>query len=510
MNYILSIDCGTSKIKSTVYDIYGREIYKSTAGNKIISPKRGYQEQDMNELWEKVLITIKDAIKNSNIDSKLITSIGLAGQGEGLWFLDEKFKPVRNAILWNDNRASSIVEEIEKDKYIHQRIKDITGSYIFSGATSAILKWLKKNERENYDKICHIIYCKDWLRYNLTKKISVEYTDLSTALLNLSNKELAYEVFEMLDIEEVLESIGPIRNSFEEYDIIDSEIARELGLKEDVKVSLGMLDVVALALGSGAIEEGDISLALGTTNLSEIVTSKKEDFSEFCGYEVHIIPGKNLEVIGSMAGTPNLDWVIDSNFSYEKKYCLENNLDIYKYLEESVSHICAAQMGIIYHPYISNAGERAPFSDTNARAQFFGLSQDVDREHLLRAVYEGVGFSVRHCLENIEGNRRIILTGGGSQSSVWPQIISDITRREVIVLNTHELSNMGAMILAGIQDGTYENVKDGLAFTLNIDKAYFPNNNVVHIYDDAYELYIEIIKCNRLLWDKRSKIGRNR
>lgn len=507
MEYIITVDSGTSQIKTTLYNISGQAIYKVAVANKIISLRRDWMEQDMDILWENVLYTLKETIEKSKVDPSKIKAIGLAAQGEGCWLIDENHQPLRNAILWNDSRAAEVVSRVRSNKKIDERIKSITGSYLFSGATTAILRWLKENEEENYKRAKYILYCKDWIRYKLTKIVSLEYTDLSTSPLDLRSKEVSYELLELLGIEDSHPFFSNVRDSFQEFDYIDKDIANYLGLSDTTIVSLGMLDIVSAALGGGAVTDGDIAIVLGTSNMSQIVTSDDKDFSKVAGYEKHIIHGKNLEVIGSMAGTPNLDWIIDTAFKHEKEIAKEKNINLYTHLESSVDNINAAEKGIIYHPYISNAGERAPFSNSNARAQFFGLSQDISREYLLRAVYEGVAFSIRHCLHEVEGNRRIILTGGGSQSKVWPQIISDITKREVLVPSTHELTSMGATMLAGIQAKIYLDLNDALAYTFNVDETYSPNIEKSKIYDKAYYLYTEIVESNHRLWEIRSKLS---
>lgn len=500
LQYILTVDCGTSQIKTILYDTFGNEVYKVMIPNEILSLRRGWMELDMNTLWKKVLLAINETIIKSNIDAFEIKSIGLTAQGEGCWLLDENFKPVRNAILWNDSRAGEIVDRIKSDKKIDENIKKITGSYLFPGATTAILRWLKEEEPENFKKAKYALYCKDWIKYKLTKDLSLELTDLSTSPLDLRTNKISYELFEILDIEDAYYLFSNIQDSYTEFDYIDIDVANYLGLRNDVIVSLGMLDIVSAALGSGAIVNGDISIILGTSNLSQVVKSSEDKFNKYAGYEKHIIPNKNLEVIGSMAGTPNLDWIIDIAFNHEKEIAKEGNISIYSLLEQDVENICAAERGVVYHPYISSGGERAPFNNPNARAQFFGLSQDIGREYLLRAVYEGVAFSIRHCLHEVEGNRRIILTGGGSQSKVWPQIISDITKRQVLVPSSHELTSMGAMILAGVHSGIYSDVEDALAHTFNVDKIYSPNKAISEIYNKTYHLYTKIVNSNHRLW----------
>jgi len=180
--YIMAIDAGTSKIKVVLFDIQGNEKFSCCKKN-IINIYNNFYEQDMKVLWKVVSSAIKELIEKNNIDSSSILSIGITGQGEGCWLVDKYYNPVRNAILWCDGRSGDLVIDVNNKSKKNQIIK-ITGSVLFPGSTTAIVKWLKINEPESLLKAKYILFCKDWLRYKLTGQVYMDFTDSSTSLLN--------------------------------------------------------------------------------------------------------------------------------------------------------------------------------------------------------------------------------------------------------------------------------------------------------------------------------------
>ena len=202
--------------------------------------------------------------------------------------------------------------------------------------------------------------------------------------------------------------------------------ARETGLPAGIPVIAGALDTSATAVGLGAIHEKDACVILGTTCASEIVM-KKEDCrfgAENTRYEKHPISELYVELQPTLNGTPNIDWMLE-NIAKTKDF---NEIDR---IVDSVPVGCG---GVVYHPYISVAGERAPFYHPYARASFFGISQVTTRDQLIRAVYEGISLSIRDCLQNIDKDAKIYLAGGGAKSPVWAQMIADVMGKTVMIL----------------------------------------------------------------------------
>jgi len=506
-NFLLGIDAGTTKIKTIIYNQIGEIIAKNEEENEVIDYGDGRIEQDMNLLWDRVARCVKTLLTKKKIDASAIKAIGLSGQGEGCWLIDESGSAVTNAILWSDSRAQATAEAIENDKDQLALYRKITGSFPFAGAQIVILKWLTENNPELLDQSNYLFFSKDWLRFKLTGDAAIEYTDASTSIIDLSEKKIASKLFENLKIAKYLELIPELKRSDEIAGHISKKAAQQTGLKEDTPVITGLMDIVATALGTGAVSKNDCCTILGTTCCNEIVTEnfnpKKEGVS---GYEIHALNKNYLNVIATMAGTPNLDWFLNEFMQDLVEKSKKDGFRLFKHLEAKMKKIEPGSGGIIYHPYISSSGERAPFADKNARSQFFGLSTKATRFHLLRAVYEGVAYSIRDCLDNSPQVEKIFLSGGGAKSSFWAQIIADVTGKEVYRVEDPDPATRGAALLAGMAVGIYDDINLVVEGQKNYSEKFIPDFKKYQLYSDLYKIYLKSRKINKELWQKRAKI----
>ena len=504
-DYLLGIDAGTSKIKVILFDTQGNEVESAAMNSPVIVSDNGFIEQDMMETFNLTIHCISEVIYKAKVNKKLIKAVGITGQGEGAWLVDKGGNPLRKAILWNDSRASKIVDEFNNSE-LRNKIRNITGSFPYAGATSFILKWLKEKEPKLLRELGFIFNCKDWIRYKLTGEAYLDYTDASTSLLDIKNGVISQELLNLLGIEEFYRFFPEIKNSFECGGYITKEISKVTGILEGTPVAIGMLDVVASTLGSGAKSKNDICTILGSTCCNAVVTDSYKFTKDNSGFENFVEENTYINIIGAMAGTLNLDWFIRNFYSEEQEKSILENKDIYKALEEKIKDESAIDRGIIYHPYISVSGERAPFYNTNARAQFFGLCQDTSKEIMLRAIYEGVAFSIKDCLKEYESNKNIYLSGGGSSSEIWPQIIADATGKNVIIAEGNEFAARGAIISSGICSGIYKDLAEALDSAIRKKKIFYPNKINKNKYNDFYDLYVNIRNNSMDLWNKRREI----
>lgn len=503
--YLLGIDVGTSMTKAVLFDLYGREVWKESNPNETIQQNTNWSEQDMNQLWLDTCNTIKNLLDNSDVQPDQIKAIGITGQGEGAWLINQEGEPVGKAILWNDGRAVDTVAAIKNDPQLCQKINQITGSFPFTGATSMLLKWLKDNDSEYLKNSQYCVFCKDWIRFKMTGEIWIDYTDASTSLLDLKTNKISQELFELLGIEEYLKLIPLLNRSSEIAGYLLPEVAKKTGLLSKTPVVTGMLDIVATAVGNGTVNLYDSCTILGTTCSNLIIKDKVlRHADKQSGFECHSVDDLYINVIAAMAGTPNLDWVIENLFQKEKQAAEENGKNLYSILEERIRNRPPGSNGVIYHPYISPAGERAPFYDPHAKAQFFGLSTNVDKNDLLQAVYEGIALAIKDCLPSEKG--ALILGGGGSQSNLWPQIIADCTGREVVILHADEFAAKGAALAAGVAVGLYNNLKEASLNTRKVKRVYTPNETNFELYQQIYQIYREIRISNTKLWKMRSML----
>ncbi|AEE92334.1 L-xylulokinase [Tepidanaerobacter acetatoxydans Re1] len=507
--YFVGIDAGTSIVKSVVFDTNGEEIYVSKQKTQVLSPKPNWSEQNMDSVYIATIKSLSNLILSSGISSEDIIAIGLTAQGDGCWMIDKDGNPVRNAILWSDGRAANLIKEWQENG-IAEKVYNICGSALFPGAQGAILRWLKDNEPENASKIAYAFYCKDWLRFKLTGDIATDESDASLPFFDIVKKEYSDEVlayFGIGDMKGVLPKVIPARKA---VSYITDEVAEITGLKKGTPLVVGPFDVISTAIGVNAIDDGVACSIIGTTCFNE-VTMDKPDISPLnVGMTVvHGIPNKWMRAFGAMNGTPNLDWFIEELAKAEKDAAEILDIDLYTYFEDKISSIPIGSNGIIYHPYISPGGERAPFVKPTAKAQFMGINLDNDKYDLLRAVYEGVAMSMLDCYKHMPGNiKEIHLSGGGASSEFWCQMFSDAIGRVIKIPRGSEFGAKGAVINAAVAIEYFDSYEEAINNMVKMEREYEPNMSNYKEYQTLYNIYKEIYTTNWDVWDKMSQIKR--
>lgn len=501
MKYILGIDVGTSNVKAVLFDEGGNEVSVSSQESRTINGAGNQVEQDMELVWENVRYCVKEVMASGAADKEDVIGIGVAGQGEGCWLIDKDGQPVQNAILWCDGRAVNEVKEIaDENPRIGKMYHATTGTPPLLGNQMMLLKWMKVNRKEVLDKAEKLVFCKDWIRYKLTGEIKTEITDSLTSLIDVKTGTIADELMKAMDIHEYRGYLqNPIRSD-EVVGVILDSVADEAGLKRGTPVIAGALDTSATAVGLGAIHEKDVCVILGTTCASEIVMKKEDcDFgAPNSRYEKHPLGNLYVELQPTLNGTPNIDWMLE-NIAMTKDF---NEIDK---IVDSVPVGCG---GVVYHPYISVAGERAPFYHPYARASFFGMSQVTTRNHLIRAVYEGISLSIRDCLKNVDTSGTIYLAGGGAKSPVWAQMIADVVGMKVMIPSGKELGAKGVAHMTGVSQGLYKDYEEAVKKACTFKQVYEPNLNNTKKYDLIYELYKKVRIHNQEIWDYRHQMNK--
>ena len=501
MKYILGIDVGTSNVKAVLFDEYGKEAGVSSRESKTINKTGNQVEQDMNAVWEKVKCCVKEVMDLKVAPKEQVIGIGVTGQGEGCWLIDKEGNPVQNAVLWCDGRAISEVKEITEDRpEIGKQYHTTTGTPPLLGNQMILLKWMKENRKEILDKADKLLFCKDWIRYKLTGEIKTEITDSLTSLVDVQTGKIAEDLMEKMDILTYRSYIPDPVRSDEVIGTVRDEFAEYAGLMKGTPVIAGALDTSATAVGLGAIHEKDACVILGTTCASEIVMKKEK--CEFGApnsrYEKHPLGELYVELQPTLNGTPNIDWMME-NIAKTKDF---NEIDR---IVDSIPVGCG---GVVYHPYISVAGERAPFYHPYARASFFGISQVTTREHLIRAVYEGISLSIRDCLSNVDKRGTIFLAGGGAKSPVWAQMIADVVGMKVMIPTGKELGAKGVALMVGVSQGLYKDYEEAVNKACTFKQVYEPNLTNTKKYDLLYELYKKVRIHNQEIWDYRHQMNK--
>lgn len=479
--YFLGIDAGTSRIKAALIDGEGNQIDIASMPVKVLFPFEEACEIDMMELWN-TMCKITQLLRQRNLQiwNKLV-GIAITGQGDGLWPVDNKGKPVGKALLWNDTRTKNlkIPNKDDIDKICIKNFANI----IYAGSSPILLEWVKEKENEKFKKISTILHCKDWLNFMLTGELVTDYSDASTALFNIFTKKYVGEILEIMDLGKCEKLFPEAVPSTTIIGNVKKIASNQTGIKAGTPVIAGAIDVAAVALGAGIKQNGEACTIVGTTLCNEIVFDKKYvDFKN--GMIIsYIVPEKYMNIMPTLNGTSTIDWIKNifyPDLTFEK-------------LENKLLKVPLGSRGIIYHPYIY--GERAPFKNPYACGGFYGLKATHSKIDMVKAVYEGIVFSLYDCYQSLPQTYDMIrISGGGSKSRMLCQIISDCLGKRVVRSVVEEL---------GIS-GIVNTLKIGLAYNNNFSQIQ-TNDEITFIPD--MKKHIQYMKFYDMFKDLRIKMG---
>lgn len=486
---LLGIDVGTSVVKAVVFGRGGEVVASAHRIPRLIHPEVGWSEADMEELWRDVMAVVAEAVASPGVEASEIRGLGVSGTCCSSWLLDEEGRPVRNAILWNDGRAAGIVRDWHESGLMDELFA-VSGNVVFPGYTVAVLRWLKENEPETLRRARHSVFCKDWVRFRLTGEIAAEHTDASAVPYDIREGRFSEDVFTACGVEEALSLLSPPKDPGEVAGHLLPQVASALGLPAGLPVIAGMMDVAATTLGTGAVRAGQACTIVGTSFLNCFLLDRPGFDPPGVGVQMRTVADVWLRAMVNTAGTINLDWFLDQLCAAERADPKLAGAGIYRWAEEQAAAIPIGADGLIYHPYLSNAGVVSPFFHPAARAQFFGLSVDHSRAHMLRAVYEGVALSMRDCAEAIPDEiGDWFMAGGGSRSDFWCQMFADCTGKTILVPEGEEFGARGVAMLAGIATGVYADIAEAAATVSQVRRRFVPDPARTERYAMLHEVY---------------------
>jgi xylulokinase len=463
---LVGIDLGTSAVKGLAISPDGGVVARAEAAYPLSTPRAGWAEQDPADWWaatESVLSRLRAAAGPP-------TGIGLSGQMHGLVVLDAKDRPLRPAILWNDQRTARECREIEQRIGL-ERLIALTGNRALPGFTAPKLLWLRRHEPETYERVARLMLPKDYVRLRLCGEHASDVSDASgTLLLDVATRAWSAEVLGALEIEP---QVLPI--------VLESPAVSGL-TAAGVPVAAGAGDQAAGALGVGVDRPGPVSVALGTSGVvfgavDAFRADPRARLHAFC----HALPGAwhLMGVMLSAAGS--LSWLretIAPGVPYDE---LLSGADSWP----------AGTEGLLFLPYL--VGERTPHADPDARGAFIGLQVRHDRGALVRAVLEGVAFGLRDCLDlltELAGKPPLArVSGGGARSELWLAIIASVLELPLERVSVDEGAAFGAALLGGVAAGVWSDVPAAVAATVRPSERIEPVPEWTDAYRDSQARY---------------------
>lgn len=490
MAYVLGIDIGTSGTKTVLFDKIGSVIASSTVEYPMYQPENGWAEQEPMDWWNAVKSTVNTVISQSGVAASEIKGVGLSGQMHGLVMLDKDNNVLRPSIIWCDQRTAAECVEIE-EKVGRERLIEITANPALTGFTASKIMWVKKHQPDIYAKCEHILLPKDYIRFMLTGEYATEVSDASgMQLLDVPGRCWSDEVLEKLEIDKAL--LGKVYESPDVTGYVTSEASKATGLAVGTAVVGGAGDNAAAAVGTGVVKEGKAFTTIGTSGVvfahsDKISIDPKGRVHTFCC----AVPGA-WHVMGVTQGAGlSLKWLRDTVCSEEVLEAKAQNKDPYYIMDKEAENIGIGSDRLLYLPYLM--GERTPHLDPDARGVFFGLSAMHGRPHMIRAVMEGVSFSLMDCLSVFSEMGitpdSMIACGGGGTSKLWRNMLADIYNCPISTIASKEGPALGVAILAMVGTGMYDSVGEACEAVIKPGTIQTPETENHEKYMRFYKRY---------------------
>ncbi|HEY3971608.1 MAG TPA: xylulokinase [Candidatus Sulfotelmatobacter sp.] len=493
----LGIDVGTGGTRALVIDATGKIIASGSEEHEpFASPRPGWAEQDPRDWWRACGLAVRKALNSSNLRADEIACVGFSGQMHGAVLLDSADEVIRPALIWCDQRSEAQTHELEK-LFGRNALIHLTCNPPLTNFTLTKLLWVRENEPQHWTRVAHVMLPKDYVRFRLTGERAIDMADASgTLLLDVANRRWSTEVLNKSGID-----LGLLPALFESPHIcgtISAPGAEATGLKIGTPVVAGAGDQAAGAVGMGIARAGAVSATIGTSGVVFAATDRpaldpQGRLHTFC----HAIPGR-WHVMGvTQAAGLSLRWLRDRiGVAVREAHAVGvSNKDPYEILAEEASRAPAGSEGAFWVPYLM--GERTPHLDPNARAALIGLTASHQRAHIIRAVMEGVAFSLKDTFTIFDEMQipvtSIRLGGGGARSPLWRQIQADVYAHEVEIVAAEEGAAYGAAILAGTGAGAWTTVDEAcdkiVRVALRIPANKKDSTTMQHSYRTYQKIY---------------------
>jgi xylulokinase len=483
---VLGIDVGTGGSRAVVLARDGRLLASASTDHAAFrSPRSGWAEQDPDDWWRACRQSIATALHQSGLSAGDLAAIGLTGQMHGAVLLDDRGSVLRPSIIWCDQRTEAECRWLEQTVGL-DRLLALTANPPLTNFTLAKLLWIRTHEPEVWRRARHLLLPKDYVRYRLSGEFAIDVADASgTLMLDVARRRWSQDVIDAVEIDP---SVLP--RVFESPEVcarVSPDAATAAGLREGTPIVAGAGDQAAGAVGMGITRPGAVSVTIGTSGVVFAATERpavdpKGRIHTFC----HAVPG-TWHVMGvTQAAGLSLKWLrslLDSSAPPS-----------YDALTAEAADAPPGSDGVLWAPYLM--GERTPHCDPNVRAALVGLAANHGRAHVVRAVLEGVAFSLRDSFTIFADMRlpieRVRLGGGGARSKLWRQVQADVYGRAVETVTAEEGAAYGAAILAAVGVGWWTTVEEACESLVRAADVIEPDPRAVAQMDERYSEYRRI------------------
>lgn len=493
MKYVIGVDLGTSAVKILLVSQQGEVVQSISKPYPLFHEKTGYSEQDPEDWVKQTASGLRELLDGFDGNAEDIEGISFSGQMHGLVLLDENREVLRPAILWNDTRTTVQCQTIY-EAVGQERLLQITKNPALEGFTLPKILWVKEYEPEIFSKAQSFVLPKDYLRYRMTGELHMEYSDAAgTLLLDVTNKQWSTEICELLGLDS--EMCPPLVDSHAEVGMLTAEFAEQSGLAQSTRVFAGGADNACGAIGSGILEDGKTLCSIGTSGV--VLSYEASDDKDFGGkvhYFNHSAPDAFYTMGVTLAAGYSLTWFKDVFAAGES----------FDELLAEVGMVPAGSNGLLFTPYL--VGERTPHADAAIRASFIGMDSSHQRKDFVRAVLEGITFSLNESIAIFRDSGKhidtIVSIGGGAQNEEWLQMQADIFNATIVRLKSEQGPGMGAAMLAAFGCGWFDSLQACAGVFLEEGKQYMPDPVNVEQYEKLFAVYTEVYGRTKELNEK--------
>lgn len=488
----LGIDVGTGGSRAVLIDSEGALTAAATLEHTpFASPEIGWAEQDARDWWRASAEAIRQVLASENVTADEIGAIGLSGQMHGAVFLSESDEVLRPSIIWCDQRTEKQCRELT-EKVGAEKLIELVSNPALTNFTLTKMLWARETEPEIWAQVRSVLLPKDYVRFRLTGDKATDVADASgTLMLDVQNRKWSSEIMSAVEMSEDL--LPSLYESAEITGTVSAECAAETGLRAGTPVVAGAGDNAAGAIGMGIVRPGSVSATIGTSGVIFAVTDNpsidlKGRIHTFC----HAVPNRWHNTGVTQAAGLSFRWFRD-NFAAGESY---------DDLVAEASEIPAGADGLLWTPYLM--GERTPHIDSHVRASLIGLTASHTKAHVVRAVLEGVAFSLRDSIEIFKELgipiETIRLGGGGARSPLWRQIQADVYGQAVETIAAEEGAAYGAALLAGVGAGKWKTIDEACEKTIRVAEKIEPDSESIEILNRRYKAYRTIYPSLRSIF----------
>jgi len=504
---IVGIDAGTSMIKTVAFTRDGRQLGESALPNSYSASAGGRVEQDMARTWKDMVAAVRGLAAAVPELAARAAAIAVTGQGDGTWLIDDDGRPVAPALLWLDSRAAGLVEAIrnsERNAPLYQR----TGSGLNACQQGPQLAWLQAHTPEILSRATTVFHCKDWLYFLLTGQRATDPSEATFTCGDFRKRRFDAETARLIGISDLVRLFPEVVDGVAVTHPLSAAAAMETGLPEGIPVSLGYVDVICNALGAGLYDSApDIGCTIiGSTGMHMRLAPDAGAVTlnaEATGYTMPFpVPGHYAQMQSNMAATLNIDWLLDVALDLlASEGVARSRTDLVRRIDEQVLQVRPGE--VLFHPFISEAGERGPFVAHEACAQFSGLRSHHRYWDLMRAVMEGLAFAARDCYAAMgKLPRDVRITGGAARSRALCAILAAALDCKIRVCSRGEAGAAGAAMIAAVAIGRYPDMASCAEDWVrpHLKEAQEPDSVLAAHYAQLFPAYLDARLASRPVW----------